>query len=83
MLLNQLREKESDLMRVLNLLQTLVKGRKHHIAITVKVGYLLFLKGDPVVDLRGGAQGTRPNFFHFHAVFGKKLLNNRLAPPWG
>ena len=37
-----------------------------------------------MADLRGGARDARPpgpKFLHFHAVFGKNLPNNRLAPP--
>ena len=42
-----------------------------------------------VADLRGGARDarppSRPNCFHFHAVFGKNWANSMLAPPplWG
>ena len=42
-------------------------------------------KLQPVADLRGGAQGTRPppgpKFFQFHTVFGKIWHNRMLAPP--
>ena len=45
-----------------------------------------------LADPRGGARDARPpwgsKFFHFHAVFGKKLKNNSTfgswrPPPWG
>ena len=44
-----------------------------------------------LADPRGGARDARPpwgsKFFHFHAVFGKKLKNNSIfgswRPPWG
>ena len=44
-----------------------------------------------LADPRGGARDARPpwgsKFFHFHAVFGKKLKNNSTfgswRPPWG
>ena len=29
----------------------------------------------------GGLQTSRSNFFHFHAIFGKILPDNRLTPP--
>ena len=36
--------------------------------------------------IQGGAPGTRPpggsKFFHFHAVFGKNLKNNRNFGSW-
>ena len=41
----------------------------------------------PLVDPRGGRQGRAPppgsKFFHFHAVFGKKLKNNSTFGSWG
>ena len=40
-----------------------------------------------VADLRGGRKGraspSEPNFFHFHAVFGKNWANSMLAPSPG
>ena len=46
---------------------------------------------EALADPRGGARDARPpwgsKFFHFHAVFGKKLKNNSTfgswRPPWG
>ena len=40
----------------------------------------------PIGGSKGGTRDAPPSgskFFHFHAVFGKQLQNNRLAhPPW-
>ena len=40
----------------------------------------------PLADPRGGARDARPpwgsKFFHFHAVFGKKLRNNSIFGSW-
>ena len=40
----------------------------------------------PLADPRGGARDARPpwgsKFFHFHAVFGKKLKNNSTFGSW-
>ena len=46
---------------------------------------------DHLTSISGGSKGGEgrapppagPNFFHFHAVFGKNWPNNRLAPPFG
>ena len=35
--------------------------------------------GELARDVRSPTSGS--NFFHFHSVFGKKMANNRLAPP--
>ena len=41
--------------------------------------------GEAVANLGMGARGTTqaPNFFRFHAVFGKIWQNLMLVPPWG
>ena len=52
---------------------------------------MLNLYAHSLADPRGGARDARPpwgsKFFHFHAVFGKKLKNNSTfgswRPPWG
>ena len=62
---------------------TVTQFIKRHISIASKYVSKLCVKRDTyrLLSYHGCAPPPRSKFFHFHAVFGKNLANNRLAPP--